>query len=49
MLHTGDKLKLSCTWKNDADHVLKFPHEMCVSVMYYYPATPKGLILCENE
>jgi hypothetical protein len=48
-LKAGDKLSLSCSWLNDSDHVLKFPHEMCVSVMYYYPATPKGLILCENE
>jgi hypothetical protein len=29
MLHRGDRITTSCTWKNDTDAVLTFPTEMC--------------------
>lgn len=43
----GSSVEVTCTWKNTKTTPLKFPHEMCVSVSYYYPATGKGLILCD--
>jgi hypothetical protein len=37
-LHARDRLYLHCDWNNTTDHVLEFPQEMCVALMYYYPA-----------
>jgi hypothetical protein len=37
-LHAGDRLRVHCDWDNTTDHVLEFPEEMCVALMYYFPA-----------
>ncbi len=48
-LHKGDTVRLTCTWTNDKTTPLKYPHEMCTSVNYYYPALPEGLLLCDPD
>lgn len=34
----GDALRVSCDWTNESDGVLRYPHEMCFAVGYYWPA-----------
>jgi hypothetical protein len=36
-LRPGDRLRVRCEWNNTTSHVLRFPEEMCVAFMYYYP------------
>ena len=36
---TGESFTTTCTWNNDTDDVLEFPHEMCVATALVYPAT----------
>lgn len=46
VLRPGDRVRLSCDWYNTTDRVLRFPEEMCVALMYYYPA--RGFLTCSN-
>jgi hypothetical protein len=43
----GDTLRVTCDWVNDTGDSLRFPDEMCVSLMVYYPALPDGFIVCD--
>jgi hypothetical protein len=36
-LAAGDRLRTTCTWDNDTDHVMTFPEEMCVMFATAYP------------
>lgn len=36
-LHAGEVLTNHCTWFNDTDEAITFPHEMCTTVMLAYP------------
>lgn len=47
VFEAGDTLRLSCEWQNDTDAPLRFPSEMCVSLMVYFPALPEGFIVCD--
>lgn len=44
VLKKGQKVKVKCSWDNTTDHDLKFPEEMCASLMFYYPA--RGFLTC---
>ncbi len=48
-LAPGDTYSITCSWNNSTAADIKFPHEMCASVAYYFPARPEGLIVCDNE
>jgi hypothetical protein len=36
-------LRTTCSWFNDTDQPLEFPHEMCVSVAMVYPQTTAAI------
>lgn len=38
VLEAGVPLRTTCTWFNDTDDALTFPHEMCTSVGMVYPS-----------
>jgi hypothetical protein len=44
----GDKLSTLCTYNNTTGEPLRFPAEMCTTVMYYYSEESSELIQC-NE
>lgn len=44
-IQAGDVLSTSCTWFNDTDEAIAFPHEMCVSVGVVYPQTTP--VICD--
>jgi hypothetical protein len=33
-----DTIRVTCDWQNDGDTRLRFPHEMCFAIGYYWPA-----------
>jgi hypothetical protein len=37
LLAKGTRLRVSCDWDNTTDQMMRFPREMCLSFMYYYP------------
>lgn len=39
VLPAGTPMRTTCTWFNDTDEALSFPHEMCATVGVVYPAT----------
>ncbi|MCG3172827.1 MAG: hypothetical protein GMKNLPBB_00986 [Myxococcota bacterium] len=41
----GDKVQITCVWKNPTDHELIWPEEMCVGLVYYSPG--RGFLKCE--
>lgn len=43
----GDQLRLTCTWDNETDHVLGWPEEMCVGLIYYGPG--QGWLVCNQD
>lgn len=46
-LRTGESLRTTCTWFNDEDTELAFPHEMCATVMVVYPQTTA--VICDGD
>ena len=47
VVKAGSTIEVTCTWKNTETKPIIYPHEMCVSVSYYYPS--KGLLLCDPD
>lgn len=43
----GTTFETSCSWFNDTDQPLAFPHEMCVTVNIVYPQ--KTTVICDAE
>ncbi|MBM4367776.1 MAG: hypothetical protein FJ102_16305 [Deltaproteobacteria bacterium] len=43
----GTTFKTSCSWFNDKDEPLLFPHEMCVGVNIVYPQ--KATVICDGN
>lgn len=43
----GDSFRTSCTWFNDTEAAIEFPHEMCDSVGLVYPQTTP--VICDAE
>lgn len=41
-----DILRVECDWKNSSDKTLRYPHEMCFAIGYYWPADTG--IFCTN-
>ena len=41
----GDTFRTTCSWNNDTDEPLGFPHEMCATVGFAYPLVAP--IICE--
>ncbi|MBI2058442.1 MAG: hypothetical protein HYT87_01590 [Nitrospirae bacterium] len=41
----GDRFRMVCEFDNTTDHILQFPEEMCVTLMYHYPA--EGFQICD--
>lgn len=39
MLHAGQRVRVTCVWKNDTNNVITYPDEMCVFFGYYLGAT----------
>jgi hypothetical protein len=37
-LHTGDHVRLNCTWENHTSDPIGFPKEMCAGVLWFFPA-----------
>lgn len=37
LIKKGTRLRQTCSWDNTTDAMVRFPREMCVSFMYYYP------------
>ncbi len=33
-----DTIRVTCDWQNDGDARLRYPHEMCFAIGYYWPA-----------
>jgi hypothetical protein len=46
-LEQGDEVRITCAWTNTTDHVLGWPEEMCVGLMYYSPG--RGYLICDTE
>ena len=46
-LSPGMQFKTTCSWENDTETPLVFPHEMCVSVAFVYPQ--KATIICDGD
>ena len=38
-LDTTDTIQVKCDWNNTGDTRLRYPHEMCFGIGYYWPAT----------
>ena len=38
---------MTCGWTNTTDHVLGWPEEMCVGLMYYSPG--RGYLMCDTD
>ena len=38
MIAPTDSVRVNCNWQNDSDQRLRYPHEMCFAVGYYWPA-----------
>jgi hypothetical protein len=36
-LPAGTRFRQTCNWNNTTNEVVKFPREMCIGVMYYFP------------
>ena len=45
-LGEGDAIRVSCDWQNDSPERLRYPHEMCFAIGYYWPA--QGSLLCAS-
>jgi hypothetical protein len=43
----GTSFKTSCSWFNDTDEDIQFPHEMCVGVNIVYPQ--KTTVICDGN
>ncbi len=43
----GTTFRTTCSWFNDQDEALVFPHEMCVGVNIVYPQ--KATIICDGD
>lgn len=43
----GTTFETSCSWFNDTDADLVFPHEMCVTVSFVYPQ--KATVVCDGD
>jgi len=46
-LDPGDQVRMTCAWTNTSDHVLGWPEEMCVGLMYYSPG--RGYLICDTD
>ena len=46
-LDAGDQVRVTCAWTNTTDHVLGWPEEMCVALMYYSPG--QGYLICDTD
>ena len=46
-LDAGDQVRMTCAWTNTSDHVLGWPEEMCVGLMYYSPG--RGYLICDTD
>lgn len=44
-IHAGDRFVTTCTWNNDTEETIGFPHEMCATVGFAYPVLAP--IICE--
>jgi len=38
MIGPSNNVKVTCDWMNDTDQRLRFPHEMCFAIGYFWPA-----------
>jgi hypothetical protein len=47
MIEAGDTFTTTCTWYNDQDKALTWPHEMCVSFAMIHPS--KVPVICDVE
>ncbi len=47
LVPAGTTFETTCSWFNDEDHALEFPHEMCVTVNIVYPQ--KTTVICDAE
>lgn len=47
LLPKGTLLRQTCSWLNNTDEVLRFPREMCLAFMYYFP--DQGELDCEVQ
>jgi hypothetical protein len=46
VLPKDTRLRQTCQWDNDTPEVVRFPREMCVAFMYYFP--DMGDVYCHN-
>jgi hypothetical protein len=45
-LDVADKIRVTCDWQNDGPTTLRYPHEMCFAIGYYWPADSS--LLCTS-
>jgi hypothetical protein len=48
-LTPADRIRTTCTWRNDTDNDLLFPREMCATFMPYYPSSDGHMIACDQD
>lgn len=48
-LSGGDRLAVNCNYDNVTGEPIRFPKEMCTSVLMYYPADERGLVICDED